>query len=71
VYGAYSNWFFIGLSAVFGTSELTPIAGAGFRGQPWQEMVVKVGLTGVGITMFAGCALLVYGLLRKSADAKA
>jgi hydroxylaminobenzene mutase len=31
-------------AAVFGTSRATPIAGAGFLGEPWQEIIVSIGL---------------------------
>lgn len=29
IYGTYANWLFVNLAAMFGTGEMTPIAGAG------------------------------------------
>lgn len=69
LYGTYANWLVITLAAIYGTSEMTPIAGAGHSGLPWQETLVNTGLISVGITMLAGCALLVFGLVRKQDDA--
>ena len=69
LYGTYANWLFITLAAIFGTSEMTPMAGKGYNGNVWQEQVITLGLVSVGITMVIGCSLLVYGLLkRKSGD---
>ena len=65
LYGTYANWFFITLAAVFGTSEMTPIAGKGYEGQIWQEQVITLGLISVGITMVLGCALVIYGSLQR------
>lgn len=64
IYGTYANWIFVSLAAVFGTSEITPIAGRGHGGLPWQENLITVGLSSVGIAMVAGCAILVMGFLR-------
>lgn len=64
LYGTYANWMFVSLAAIYGTSEMTPIAGEGFAGSPWQEQLVTVGLVSVGITMVAGGALVVYGSLK-------
>jgi len=65
LYGTYSNWFFITLAALFGTSEMTPIAGKGYNGEIWQEQVITLGLLSVGITMVLGCLLVVYGSLQR------
>ena len=65
IYGSFANWVFISLAAALGTSELTPIAGKGFTGSPLAEQAVSLGLVSVGVTMVAGCALVVWGLLRK------
>lgn len=64
IYGTFANWLFVGLAAMFGTSEMTPIAGAGYTGLAWQEDLVTLGLSSVGITMLAGCAILVWGFIR-------
>ncbi len=58
IYGTYANWFFVTLAAVFGTSEITPIAGKGYGGEVWQEQLVTLGLGSVGIAMVLGVVLL-------------
>ncbi len=65
LYGAYANWVFVLAAAIFGTSEMTPIAGAGYTGLPWQETVVSLGLMSVGITMVVGCAILAIGFIKQ------
>jgi hydroxylaminobenzene mutase len=66
IYGTFANWLFITLAAIFGTIAMTPIAGSGHAGLPWQETLISVGLLSVGITMVAACGLLVWGFFRKS-----
>jgi len=65
LYGTYANWLLVLLAAVFGTSEMTPIAGAGYSGLPWQETLVTAGLSSVGITMLIASILLVIGFVRQ------
>ena len=64
LYGCYANWFFVSLAAVVGTSKMTPIAGEGYAGSAMQEQFVSGGLISVGITMLAGCVIVVVGLFR-------
>jgi hydroxylaminobenzene mutase len=68
LYGSFANWFFVQLSAVWGTSEMTPIAGAGHVGSAWQESVVTAGLVSVGISMLIAGVLLVIGFFRGPSD---
>ncbi len=65
IYGTYANWFFVCLAAIYGAGEIAPIAGAGYAAMPWQETLVTIGLNSVGITMVVGCAILVWGFVRK------
>ncbi len=65
--GAYGNWFFVSLAAVFGASKTMPIAGAGYSALPWQESLVTAGLTIFALAMLAGSGLLVWGFLRREA----
>ncbi|RLA39699.1 MAG: hypothetical protein DRQ64_06385 [Gammaproteobacteria bacterium] len=51
------------LAAFFGTSEMTPIAGAGYSGLPWQETLVTAGLSSVGIAMLIASIILVIGFV--------
>lgn len=67
LYGAYANWATTLLSAYLGTSRRTPIAGAGFTGQPWQENLVEVGLVSLSIAMVAACVIALWGLRKPTA----
>ncbi|HQR94730.1 MAG TPA: hypothetical protein PLZ97_15365, partial [Sediminibacterium sp.] len=58
------------LSAVFGTSQTTPISGAGFTGTTIQENLVTAGLASVGITMLFSLLIIIYGLRGKPEEAK-
>ncbi|MBK7434185.1 MAG: hydrogenase [Chitinophagaceae bacterium] len=62
LYGTIMNWFFTLLSAMLGTSRVTPIGGAGFTGSEWQENLVTAGLVGVGLTMVFSLVVMVYGM---------
>ena len=66
LYGAYANWLVRILAAVFGTAALSPITGAGHRGQAWQEGLVMVGFLTVGITIIASSMLVLWGLRSKA-----
>ena len=68
IYGTFANWLFVTLAAMFGTKAMTPIAGSGHEGLPWQETLVTVGLFSVGIAMVVACGLLVWGFFRKSEE---
>jgi hydroxylaminobenzene mutase len=51
--------------AIFGTSRATPIAGAGFVGERWQEILVSVGL-GIGsIASLIAVYALLLGFVRR------
>jgi hydroxylaminobenzene mutase len=63
-YGA--GWAAAQLAAIFGTSSLTPIAGAGHTGQPWQENLVNFLLYTGAIAMLFVCVFVLWGL-RKNA----
>jgi len=71
LYGTYANWAFVFVAAVLGTAALSPITSAGHSGQPWQETLVTVGLTSVGVTIIAATVLLLWGLRRSSASQRA
>ena len=63
IYGSFANWVFVSLAAALGTSEMTPIAGAGFQAPALQEQIVSLGLLTVGLTMVVGIGIVVYGLI--------
>ena len=62
VYGTFVNWIVTLLSAIFGTSKMTPLSGAGYSGSTLQENLVTAGFLTVGLTMVFSVALMVYGL---------
>ena len=69
--GLYQGWSQTAgliLAAAFGTSRTTPLAGAGYTGQPWEEAVVAILLTTGAVAVLACCALAVHGLRRPAAD---
>jgi hydroxylaminobenzene mutase len=68
LYGTYANWATTTLAAVFGTAALSPITGAGHRGQPWQEVLVTLGFLSVGIVIVVSAVLVLWGLRRSAAS---
>jgi (hydroxyamino)benzene mutase len=66
IYGTFVNWLSTLLAAVFGTSQMTPISGAGYTGTALHENLVSAGLASVGLTMVFSLAVMVYGLRGKS-----
>ena len=62
LYGTYVNWLTTTLAAVFGTAANTPIAGAGYSGQPWQENLVAAGFLTVALAIVAASVLVLWGL---------
>ena len=61
VYAAYANWFACLLGAITGASRLTPIAGAGTRGDALAEGVVSFLLQSLSVAALAGTILAVRG----------
>ena len=62
LYGTYMNLASTLLAAVFGHSRSTPIAGAGFQGEPWQENLVDFGLFSLTAAMLVVCIIVLWGL---------
>ena len=62
--GTYALWLAFVLGAAFGTSESTPLAGAGFAGSPFQEGLVTTVLSLGVVGTLVGTALVLAGLLR-------
>ena len=71
LYGAYVGWASNLLGAMFGTSRMTPIAGAGFAGAPWQEDHVMAGLLSVAIATIGMCVIALWGLRTRAPDVRA
>jgi hydroxylaminobenzene mutase len=66
LYGTYGNWFVTTMAAVFGTVALSPITGPAHSAQPWQETLITVGFSTVGIAIVAASALVLWGLRSKA-----
>jgi (hydroxyamino)benzene mutase len=62
IWATYGNWIVTLLSAIWGTSGITPIAGAGTTGTQMQETIVFVLLNTVALASFAGVILTIWGL---------
>jgi len=62
VYGAYAGWAAVQLAAIFGTSRMTPIAGAGHNAPAYQEAIVNFGLATGAAALLVACTLLLRGL---------
>ncbi len=65
LYGTFANWFFTLLSAIWGTSKMTPLSGSGYSGSTFQESVISAGLISVAITMIFSLVVIIYGLREK------
>ena len=64
VYQGWSQTAGLILAAAFGTSRSTPMAGAGFTGEPWEEAIVALLLTTGAVAILVCCGLAVHGLRR-------
>ena len=62
IFSMYAIWGALFLAAVFGTSRVTPIAGAGFEGALWQEGLVAVLLYAGSGGILLGAGLVFWGL---------
>lgn len=65
LYGTYMGWASNLVGAIFGTSRMTPIAGAGFQGEPWQENLIMIGLLTVALSLISMCLVALFGLRGK------
>jgi hydroxylaminobenzene mutase len=65
LYGTYGSWLGLLLAAIFGTGRMTPIAGAGHGGTPWQENLVDAALVTSSIAIIACCVLFLRELRQR------
>ncbi len=63
--GMYGFWLALQLAAFWGTSRATPIAGTGFEGLPWQEVLVTLLLRASSLVSIVMAMLLLAGFLGK------
>ena len=69
LFGTYTNWFTNLLAAIWGAgAELLPIAGGGYQGVAWQEVLVKVGLVSLAFAMTAVCIIVLWGLKTSTSE---
>ena len=66
LFGTYGNWVVTLVAALVGTSSMTPLAGAGHQGTPWQERFATVGFVAVGAAMLVASVLVLLGLRRRA-----
>jgi (hydroxyamino)benzene mutase len=62
IYGTYMNLLTTLFAAYLGTSNITPVTGAGFHGTDVQEQFVTGGFISVGVTMLFSLLVIIYGL---------
>jgi len=67
LYATYANWGASCLAAAWGTTRLTPLAGAGSGAAPWQESVVQTLQVSLAVAIVAGAVSVVYALRPKPA----
>jgi (hydroxyamino)benzene mutase len=68
LYATFVNWGSSCLAAVWGTNRLTPVGGAGFGAQPWQEGVVQFFQVTLALAILGGAVLVLYALRGKGAS---
>ena len=68
VYGMYSIWVSLVLAAIFGTSSATPIAGNGFIGSQYQELMVNMLLYSGSISIIIASLQIILGLIKSKKD---
>ncbi|MBQ0725571.1 MAG: hypothetical protein KBT50_07090 [Cycloclasticus sp.] len=54
------------LAASFGTGALSPITATGRVAELWQENLVTLGLSSVGISIIAVALMVLWGLRKKA-----
>jgi hydroxylaminobenzene mutase len=64
VAGLYAIFVSLFLAALWGTSQATPIAGAGHQASRLRELVVTLVLTSGSLASAVSAALLLWGLFR-------
>jgi hydroxylaminobenzene mutase len=69
VFGTLANWLAILLAAIWGAgAQSMPIAGAGYRAEPWQDQLVQALLVALSLAMVAAFALIIKGLLARRSE---
>lgn len=64
IYSMYSIWLSLVFAAIWGTSKATPIAGAGYVGEAYQEWVVNVLIYSGSVAIIVATVQILLGLLK-------
>ncbi len=63
LFGTYTNWATTLLAGIWGAGAgMMPIAGGGFHGIGWQEVLIKLGLISLSFAMLIVCGIVLWGL---------
>jgi len=63
LFGTFANWFTVLLAGFWGAgSEMMPIASAGMSGTILQEIIIKLGLVSLSLSMIFACIIILLGL---------
>ena len=69
LFGTYTNWVTNLLAAIWGAgAEMMPIAGGGYQGVAWQEVLIKVGLGSLSLGITAVCLIVLWGLKASTSE---
>lgn len=69
LFGTYTNWVTNLLAAIWGAgAEMLPIAGGGYQGVAWQEVLIRVGLVSLASAMTAVCIIVLWGLKTETSE---
>ena len=69
LFGTYTNWITNLLAAIWGAgAEMLPIAGGGYQGVAWQEVLIRVGLVSLSVAMTAVCIIVLWGLKTSTSE---
>lgn len=71
LYSGFANWLFTTAAGILGTSEATPLAGAGHHASAVAEQFILLGLVTVALSMVVAVVLLLVGLRRSLSPAPA
>ena len=69
LFGTFTNWATTFLAGLWGVGEeMMPIAGAGFNGAAWQEILIKFGLAALSLSMVLVSLILLWELRGKDPE---
>jgi hydroxylaminobenzene mutase len=61
--GTFTNWTTTLLAAIWGAgATMMPFGGQGLSGDPWQEIIIEIGLLTLSIAMVTVSVMVIWGL---------